>query len=68
MTERGHTYTEAWRHECEVRYVVKMDGPESRRAFLDGVEKKRGKAAADRLRDGVRKVWETRNGAQAVGT
>ena len=53
----GYTYTEAWRHECEVRQVVRMATPELRRAYLDGVERFRGKAAAERLREGVRAAW-----------
>ena len=57
MSDRGHTYTEAYRHECEVRFVVGMPGPEQRRTYLAGVEAKRGKPAADRLREGVRAVW-----------
>lgn len=67
MIDRGHTYTEAFRHECEVRFVVNMPGPQERRDFMDGVEKKRGKPAADRLRDGVRAAWAS-GARRQVGT
>jgi hypothetical protein len=43
------TWTEAYRHACEVRYVQRLD-PHSREAYLQGVERKRGQAAAQRLR------------------
>ena len=42
------TWSEAWRHECEVRYVRTMT-PERRIEFCKGVEKHRGRAAAERL-------------------
>lgn len=45
---------EAWRHECEARYCAAMPDNLRRRAFLDGVEAKRGASAAERLR---RDVW-----------
>jgi hypothetical protein len=57
---RGHTYTEAHRHACEVRYVLSMQSKDRRRDYLAGVEKARGKPAADRLREGVMKAWKER--------
>jgi hypothetical protein len=57
---RGPTYTEAHRHACEVRYVLAMPDKNRRRAYLEGVEKARGKSAADRLREGVMKAWKER--------
>jgi hypothetical protein len=54
---RGYTYTEAWRHECEVRHVLKMATRQQRAEYLDGVERKRGKAPADRLRRDVATAW-----------
>lgn len=45
--------SEARRHACETRSVVAMyqtQGGEAVKAFLDEVAKKRGQAAADRLR------------------
>lgn len=60
MTERGFTWTEQHRHECEVRHVGTLPGHEARREYLDGVERKRGKAAADALRADVRALFEAR--------
>jgi hypothetical protein len=57
MDPRGWTYSEQYRHQCEVRYVLAMPTPERRRAYLDGVQAARGKAAADRLRADVRAAW-----------
>ena len=58
---RGPTYSERHRHACEVRYVLAMPNKERRRAYLDAVEKLRGKAAAQRLRDDVLKAWKDRS-------
>jgi hypothetical protein len=66
--QRGHTYTEAFRHECEVRFVLKMRSPDARSQYLAGVEARRGKPAADRLRDGVRAAWPQRAQILGAGT
>lgn len=42
--------SEAWRHACEVRWLVAQP-PEVRRAHLDGVKARRGEAAYWRLRN-----------------
>ena len=55
---RGPTYSEEHRHACAVRYVMSLPDKQRRRAYLDAVEKLRGKAAAERLRDGVLKAWK----------
>lgn len=54
--------TEAHRHACEVRYVMGMPDLGARRRFLAGVERRRGKAAADRLRAGIAAAWNERQG------
>lgn len=61
MNDRGPTYSEEHRHACEVRYVVSLPDKHKRRAHLDAVEKLRGKAAAQRLRDDVLKAWKDRS-------
>lgn len=43
---------EAWRHECEVREVLDMAG--QRRAYINGVQDRRGAQAAQRLEGDVR--------------
>ena len=51
---------EAWRHQCEVRYVLRFRveiGPDWRDAYLDKVERARGKAAADKLRQDCADQW-----------
>ncbi|MCR4299730.1 MAG: hypothetical protein NUV75_13460 [Gallionella sp.] len=50
---------EDWRLETEARMVVKMEGKAARAEYLQGVEKQRGKAAGDLLRDEVREQWKT---------
>lgn len=59
------TNGEAWRHACEVRFVLNMPGSDARRMYLDGVEQRRGKLAADRLRADVRQAWEQAKGRAA---
>lgn len=44
---------DAWRHECEVRDLARMPGPD-RVEMLQGIEKKRGAEAAKRVADGIR--------------
>ena len=49
-------------HSCEVRSVIRMYYPDGRAAaaYFDGVEKARGKEAADKLRNDVRAEWKKR--------
>lgn len=46
--------------DCEIRYILALRGKEARKAYLDLCEAKRGKAAADKLRDAVRAEWNRR--------
>jgi hypothetical protein len=48
-----------YRHACEVRWCVRNFWPSGDRiaAHLDLIAKRRGKAAADRLRADVREAW-----------
>ena len=59
--------SEEWRHECEARAIAALPTLGQRRAWLDAIEHKRGKVAADALRatmpetaalvDALRQVW-----------
>lgn len=59
------TSSEAWRHQCEVLHVVAMPTRAQRAQYLDGLEKWRGQAAAQRLRDDVRAAWLARGSSTA---
>lgn len=59
-------YTRAWMRECEARYVAEMPKRESRRAYLAGVERRRGKAAAERLREQVMAAWSQKAPARGA--
>lgn len=50
------------RHACEVKAVMRQCYPDGQKAaeYMNEVEKRRGKAAADRLRDDVRAEWKRR--------
>ena len=50
--------SEAWRHETEARNIFKMGPLANRRAWLEHVEHRRGKAAADALRQTMGEIWE----------
>lgn len=52
--------SEAFRHECEARAIAKLPTLAERRAWLDDIERLRGKPAADRLRATMRALWERR--------
>ncbi len=47
-TRPADTSSEAWRHECEVRYVFEMQ-PNRRAKYLALVQAKRGASAAKAL-------------------
>lgn len=49
------THSEQYRHECEARLVANMPTDADRKRYLEGVAKRRGERAAERLRLGV---WE----------
>lgn len=53
-----YRYTEQFRHLTEVDMVIRMKKIEERREYLAGIEKQRGKAAADRLRIDFLKGWK----------
>ena len=48
-----------WRHECEARHIAKLPTLADRRAWLEVIEHKRGKAEADRLRKTMGEIWAT---------
>ena len=52
-----------WRLECEARDVMAKETLEARRAYLAGVESKRGMSAANELRDAITAEWGKRKAA-----
>ena len=57
--------SEAWRHECEARMVVDQPTLVQRREYLDAVERRRGKPAADALRETMGAIWDARKAGLA---
>ena len=51
--------SEDWRHECEARHIAKLPTLADRRAWLEVIEHKRGKAEADRLGRTMGEIWAT---------
>lgn len=52
--------SEEWRHEAEARAISRLPTLADRRAWLEDIEKKRGKPAADRLRATMQQLWTER--------
>lgn len=50
--------SEEWRAECEARHVLRLPDKSARWTYLNGVERKRGKASRDALEAQVWAVWE----------
>lgn len=50
--------SEEWRHECEARAIAALPNLPARRAWLESVETKRGKPAADRIRETMKQLWK----------
>lgn len=48
---------EAYRHECEVRWLITL-APPAIKTYLVAVEKRRGVESAERLRRDARAAWE----------
>ena len=51
------SYSEAWRHECEARWILKLGSLDGRRAWLQSLEKRRGKAHVEQLKTTMRNLW-----------
>lgn len=56
--------SEEYRHFCEAQMVVDRPTLLERRAYLEAVERKRGKAEADRLRATMGEIWKARKAAR----
>lgn len=52
----GETYSEQYRHECELRYIASMNLSE-RRKYLGLVLEKRGVVALEKLKEGLTVLW-----------
>jgi hypothetical protein len=53
------TSSPEWRHECEARFVYTLRCHDRTRAheYLEMVAKKRGQAAADKLKEDAARLW-----------
>lgn len=58
ICESVYAETEPKRHADEVKMIIEMKHIEQRREYLAGVEQKRGKVAADRLRADILRAWK----------
>lgn len=58
------SYSEEWRHECEARSILNIPKLYRRQMHLQDVEKWRGKATADALRDTMLELYAARVNAK----
>lgn len=56
--------SEEWRHECEARAIADLRTLEERRAWLEVLDKRRGKPEADRLRATMGAIWKAKKERQ----
>jgi hypothetical protein len=56
----NNSYSEEYRHECEVRFVSTLC-LQKRREYLLGVLEKRGQKAQDRLKEGLEILWKKKS-------
>lgn len=63
--EPQKSYTERHRHNCECKYIAKLFYRDAQgfEEHMKGVEGKRGKVAANRLRTGVIFLWRNGDGS-----
>lgn len=53
------TYSEQYRHECELRYIASMN-LSGRRKYLALVLDKRGVKSLEKLKEGLEQIWKNR--------
>lgn len=58
--DRGFTYSEQHRHECEVRHVLALSTRHERADYIAVVTKRRGDAAGERMRTDLSAAWAAR--------
>lgn len=61
--ERGFTWSEEYRHQCEVRQVIKWRREDRNKAidYLESVKKKRGGGSGEKLERDVLTQWKLGN-------
>ena len=55
----GETYSEEYRHKCELRYVASMN-LSARRKYLGLVLEKRGIKSLNKLKEGLTELWKNK--------
>ena len=58
--QKGFTYTEQYRHECEVRYICILPTLNIRRSLLQVIEEKRGLKAVEKIKEDMVKFWKNK--------
>jgi hypothetical protein len=60
----NNSYSDEFRHECELRYIANMD-LSGRRKYLGKVLEKRGVVALDKLKEGLTALWKKNKSTKA---
>ncbi len=61
------TYTEAFRHQCYMNFIIGHD-PAWIESYLSEMKKNHGEAAHNRLRSDVVKAWKEKRASKKVVT
>jgi len=61
------SYTDAFRHQCEVAFVVGLPGRAERVEYFSLVRERRGAAAAKRLREEAIAAWKAGRDSMSLG-
>jgi hypothetical protein len=59
MNQSSDTYSEQYRHECELNWLEKLP-LQIRREYLVMVEQKRNKQAREKLEKGLMDLWNSK--------
>jgi hypothetical protein len=60
----NNSYSDEYRHECELRYIASMD-LSGRRKYLGLVLEKRGVKSLEKLKEGLQKIWTDKKSMKA---
>jgi hypothetical protein len=50
--------SEQYRHECEVKYIIRLPSKQERAGYIARVRKHRGDVSADKLEGDVYRAWK----------
>lgn len=55
--DKKYSWSQQYRHECEVKMIMGKKLLVDRRSYIDGVERIRGVESANKIRSDLLKLW-----------